>query len=164
MVSFKRKKYLDYTKKMPNFDITGLEKTDGLCVETQMRGSHAAMELCVFYKIKKNHNPKIPIWAAFDRGLKSYRRFQVRNSNGIQKSTYLSLELKSEVRLREFLGILARKNFNPSLDQLTNDQLNCLKVCIKSQNLANRIICLFLHVGITTLKTQSIINSTRSAV
>lgn len=148
-IVFKRKESLERAKSMINFGITGPESFKELGINAKMNELQAALGLCVLDEIEDNLASRAKVAAFYANALPGKLQHQHHNVFTTQNHAYMPVVLESEVstvllvnRLKEE-GIVARRYFYPSLDQVElgwSSQKN--KV---SRDIASRIVCLPIY-------------------
>jgi dTDP-4-amino-4,6-dideoxygalactose transaminase len=169
-IIFKRREDLKKAKALVNFGITGPDEIGEFGINAKMNEFSAAMGLCVLDEMESNQNARASVWDAYYRGLQSFGQLQAWSKQATQNHAYFPIALKNEQQLQRVLGelrhngVLARRYFYPSLDRLPKMQPGKLNTCSKSQDLADRIICLPLYAGIEPTESQRIIHTIKSTI
>lgn len=155
----KNKDYLDEAKSIINF---GLKNNipEILGINAKNSEFHAAMGLCILDDIDFIMEQRREIWEYYFKNLKDDFDMQILNKDSTNNYHYFPILFKNEDLLLNSMEVLnnndifPRRYFYPSLDKLpyvdTNDD------CKISQNIASRILCLPLYVGLDK-KTQDLI-------
>ena len=155
----KNKDYLDEAKSIINF---GLKNNipEILGINAKNSEFHAAMGLCILDDIDFIMEQRREIWEYYFKNLKDDFDMQILNKYSTNNYHYFPILFKNEDLLLNSMealnnnDIFPRRYFYPSLDKLpyvdTNDD------CKISQNIASRILCLPLYVGLDK-KTQDLI-------
>lgn len=170
-VVFKRSEDLEKAKTLINFGISGPDEITELGINGKMSEFSAAMGLCVLDEMEDNQKQRQNVWRTYQQGLLDCGQLQNWNVCATQNYAYFPLALKSEYQLGRVMnalrdeGVMARRYFYPSLDQL--DQFNFDGHTGSSANsfdLSNRIICLPIYAGLDNSITNRIVQIIKSIV
>lgn len=148
---FRNKDYLDEAKSIINF---GLKNTipEILGINAKNSEFHAAMGLCVLDDIDFIMEQRKDIWEYYFNNLKDDFDMQILNKDSTNNYHYFPILFKNEDFLLKGIeelnknDIFPRRYFYPSLDTLPYIDTNT--PCEISQNIASRILCLPLYVGL----------------
>lgn len=160
-IVFRRREDLDRAKQLINFGISGPESIQRLGINAKMNELQAAIGLCVLDEIEANLQQRAAIWQAYERALAGRYRRQARHPNASNNCAYVPVLLESEEAVTAALarlqqaGIHARRYFYPSLDGI--DWLGGCGRCVHSQDIARRIVCLPIYVGLTESDVAAIV-------
>ncbi len=162
-IVFKDETHLERAKRLINFGITGPETIEGLGINAKMNEFQAAMGLCVLDEMEVNLQARAVIWQVYESALQGGRyQLQLRNPNASKNYAYAPVLLNSEIdveatmaALRE-VGVYARRYFYPSLDSV--DYFGTEIHNRHSNDVARRIICLPIYVGLTDMDIAKIVS------
>lgn len=149
-VVFKRKKDLEYAKKLINFGISGSGTIEHVGINAKMNELQAAMGLCVLDEIEKIKLGRANIWKNYIESLiDTSLTFQQWNKHSQNNHAYAPVLFSSELQLLKVdaklkeNNIFSRRYFYPSLDTLAS--LGSYQDCSVSKDIANRVLCLPIY-------------------
>ena len=161
-IVFKHKKDLERARAMINFGITGPETIEELGINAKMNELQAAMGLCVLDEMEENLLSREKVFSYYSKALPTGLQHQRLNISASQNYAYVPVVLNSEKdvvlfvdRLKEE-GIVARRYFYPSLDQV--DVGWPLQSTAISREIASRIVCLPIYSSIPIKILEKITN------
>jgi dTDP-4-amino-4,6-dideoxygalactose transaminase len=149
-----------------NFGITGTETIEGLGINAKMNEFEAAMGLCVLDDIENIILTRKNIWRMYHDNLQYHVSFPEITPDTEWNYSYVPVLFKTEDQLLKVQktlnenGIFPRRYYCLSLDTLNYVQSN--KPCEISRNVARRILCLPIYVGLDVCKQSEIIEIVRS--
>lgn len=163
-IVFKDNSLKNEAKKIINF---GLRKSfpETLGINAKNSEFHAAMGLCVLEDMPYIMEEREKIWTCYENKLKNYFTLQKRNLFSTNNFHYFPILFEKEKILLATIdklhqnGIYPRRYFYPSLEVLSF--VNSTK-CQISQNIANRILCLPIYVGLREDEQDKIIEILKS--
>lgn len=144
-IVFKRKEDLERARKIINFGITGPESIEEIGINAKMNEFQAAMGLCVLDEIEENLESRRAAWNAYAEALGGQVLLQKRQPGSSHNYAYVPAVLGSEQELKatierlEAQGVMPRRYFYPSLDQVRQYEQGG---CPVSVDIASRILCL----------------------
>jgi dTDP-4-amino-4,6-dideoxygalactose transaminase len=144
-----------------NFGITGSGLIELAGINAKMNEFEAAMGLCVLDDMEDITSRRKAVYEKYQNELEGFVRFPKLNENSTQNYSYFPIIFKSEdelLKVQKALNekdIFPRRYFYPSLDTL--DYLSSNQVCINSQNIASRILCLPIYPQIEIENQNQII-------
>lgn len=149
-IVFRDRNLLDEAKSIINF---GLKENmpDALGINAKNSEFHAAMGLCVLDDIEYIMQERERIWEYYSKHLKDIYTLQTQTS--CNNFHYFPILFESESIMLEKIKILnenhifPRRYFYPSLDTLRF--YNNSQQCKISKNIASRILCLPIYVGLS---------------
>ena len=149
-VVFKRKKDLEYAKKLINFGISGSGTIEHVGINAKMNEFQAAMGLSVLDEIENIKLSRANIWKNYIKSLTDTSlTFQQWNEHSQNNHAYVPVLFSSESELLEVdaklkeNNIFCRRYFYPSLDSLA--YLGSYRDCSVSKDIANRVLCLPIY-------------------
>ncbi|RDU63569.1 aminotransferase DegT [Helicobacter didelphidarum] len=159
-IIFEDKNLLDEAKSMINF---GLKENmpNILGINAKNSEFHAAMGLCVLDDIEYIMQERGRIWEYYYEKLKNYYALQDLSTNSTNNFHYFPILFETESSMLTVIKILnenkifPRRYFYPSLDTLSF--YHNLKQCPISQDIASRILCLPIYVGLSRKEQDMII-------
>ena len=160
-IVFKRKEDLERAKKMINFGITGPEEINELGINAKMNELQAAMGLCVLDEIDVNLKARAQVDELYASKLPDSLQLQRRNSYSTANYAYIPVVMNSEEQTKTFInklkdnGILARRYFCPSLDQVDLGWQRSQPLQ-NSLEISSRIICLPMYCDIPNSVLETI--------
>lgn len=150
-IVFKRKEDLERARKMINFGITGPETIEEIGINAKMNEFQAAMGLCVLDEIEENLESRRAVWSSYAESLDGHVVLQKRQPHSSHNYAYVPVvlaseqELKSTVERLQAQGVVPRRYFYPSLEQV---RLYEQRGCPISTDIASRILCLPIYSGL----------------
>ncbi len=150
-IVFKHKEDLERARKMINFGITGPETIEEIGINAKMNEFQAAMGLCVLDEIEENLESRRAVWSSYAESLDGHVVLQKRQPLSSHNYAYVPVvlaseqELKSTVERLQAQGVVPRRYFYPSLEQV---RLYEQGGCPVSAGIANRILCLPIFHGV----------------
>lgn len=164
-IVFKRKEDLERAREMINFGITGPESIAELGINAKMNEIQAAIGLCVLDEMEDNLQARAEIWHRYQQSLPQNLQLQAKPQALGYNYAYFPVVLESEkqtMRVAATLkenGVMARRYFYPSLESVT-----CLETRAEqlvSNDIACRILCLPIYVGLSTADVAFIIEKVK---
>lgn len=150
-IVFKHKADLERAKKMINFGIASPEVIDEQGINAKMNEFQAAMGLCVLDEMERNISSRKEIWHRYESALADKYQLQALNSDISYNYAYFPTVFESEEKALAFQdslkanGVVARRYFYPSLDQVSSQNFKVSGETKNSQSIAKRILCLPLY-------------------
>jgi len=166
-IVFKHKADLERAQQVINFGLAGPENISGPGINAKMNEFQAAMGLCVLDEMAKNLAARKAIVEQYQQQLPAEIELQVLNVASSANYAYMPVVLKSEAQVIKLLeslkqqGIVARRYFYPSLNC---SQYADKRVMPVSEDIAKRIVCLPLYVGLSEADIVQISNIIRKVV
>lgn len=160
-IVFKRKEDLERAKKLINFGIASPDNIDEIGINAKMNEFQAAMGLCMLDEIEANLGARAAATQHYDEHLPASLQRQRWNMNASKNHAYLPVVFETEAQALTVLstlekyGIMARRYFSPSLDQVAIG-LGVGKEIKESQDIAGRILCLPLYAKLTRAELTSV--------
>ena len=161
-IVFRDEEHLERAKRLINFGITGPETIEGLGINAKMNEFQAAMGLCVLDEMKANLQARAAIWQAYESALQGRYQLQARNPDASNNYAYVPVLLQSEADVETTMAALrevevyTRRYFYPSLDSV--DCFGSEASNRHSKDVARRIICLPIYVGLTDTDVAKIVS------
>lgn len=158
-IVFQDKDMLDEAKSIINFGLKN-NMPEVLGINTKNSEFHAAMGLCVLDDIEYIMQDREKIWKYYYEHLKNDFDFQELNPDANNNYHYFPIlfenqeNMISKINLLNQNKIFPRRYFYPSLDTLGFYDIK--EVCNISRDIASRILCLPIYVGLKE-KEQDII-------
>ncbi|MDE6886330.1 MAG: DegT/DnrJ/EryC1/StrS family aminotransferase [Helicobacteraceae bacterium] len=157
-IIFRDKNMYDEAKAIINF---GLKNGDveSLGINAKNSEFNAAMGLCVLDDMEFIMQDREEVWEYYYKHLKNYFSFQKLTSNN--NFHYFPVLFDNEENMMKKVAILNQNNifprryFYPSLDTL--DYCKAKKYCPISFNIASRILCLPIYVGLSRKEQNEVI-------
>lgn len=144
-----------------NFGITGPTSIESLGTNAKMNEFEAAMGLCVLDEIETINEGRQQVWQKYQAELMGKVVFQQWNKYSLNNNAYAPILFNSEAellvveaKLKEN-GIVPRRYFYPSLDTL--EYLSTKKICSYSRDVAGRVLCLPIFIGLKEYEHNKII-------
>lgn len=135
-----------------NFGITGPTSIESVGTNAKMNEFEAAMGLCVLDEIEMIKTKRKQIWQNYQQALQGKVQFQQWNTHSENNYAYVPVLFQNEsellavqAKLNEY-DIVPRRYFYPSLDTL--EYLANEQFCKHSRDIASRILCLPMYVGL----------------
>ncbi|WP_220272142.1 DegT/DnrJ/EryC1/StrS aminotransferase family protein [Helicobacter sp. MIT 14-3879] len=156
-IIFRDKNLFDEARSMINFGLKN-NMPEILGINTKNSEFHAAMGLCILDDINLILEDRNRIWEYYYKNLKDYFEFQKLNSSN--NYHYFPILFKNEqflitkLRILNENNIFPRRYFYPSLDTL---RYNTSEICPISRDIASRVLCLPLYVGLSQKEQDKII-------
>ncbi len=166
-IVFRRADDLERARAMINFGITGPVTIEGLGINAKMNEFQAAMGLAVLDEMDVNMRARRAIWQAYDDALCGHVQRQARTPDASNNYAYVPVLLGSEAHVEKAQAALrdidvhARRYFFPSLE--TVDYLGGHAVHEHSNDVAGRILCLPIYVGLTKDDVERIVATVKRA-
>jgi len=139
-----------------NFGITSPTTIESVGTNAKMNEFEAAMGLCVLDEIDTIKTQRQRIWQTYQQELPGLVQFQQWNQQSQSNHAYAPVLFESEEQLLEVEAklkennIIPRRYFYPSLDNL--DYLQSNQVCSISRDIASRILCVSIYLGLTPVE------------
>ncbi|PAF43766.1 DegT/DnrJ/EryC1/StrS family aminotransferase [Helicobacter sp. 11S03491-1] len=143
---------IEEAKKIINFGLFN-NYPQTLGINAKNSEFHAAMGLCILEDMDFILQERQKIWEYYYRHLKDTYSMQECNPHANNNYHYFPILFEDEGKLTQALerlnleSIFPRRYFYPSLDTLNFNPSSC--PCPISQDIASRILCLPLYVGLT---------------
>lgn len=144
-----------------NFGITSPTSIESLGTNAKMNEFEAAMGLCVLDEMEIINEGRQQVWQKYQAALQDKVVFQQWNRHSLNNNAYAPVLFKSgaellvvEAKLKEN-GIVPRRYFYPSLDIL--EYLPNKKICSYSRDVASRVLCLPMFIGLEKSEHNKII-------
>lgn len=159
-IVFKQKAMLEEAKAMINFGLKN-NMPEILGINAKNSEFHAAMGLCVLDDMEFIMQDRERIWEYYFKNLKDYYEFQHLNPHINNNYHYMPILFKNEKDLLNKVSLLndnaiyPRRYFYPSLDSLSF--IDTQTTCEISKDIASRILCLPIYVGLDTNTQDKII-------
>lgn len=166
-IVFKHKADLECAKQMINFGLSGPEDIAGQGINAKMNEFQAAMGLCVLDEMAENLAVRKAIVKQYQQQLPPELQRQAINDAASVSYAYMPVALKNEEQVLTLLenlkqkGIVARRYFYPSLNCTEYGDGQAMPV---SEEIAQRIVCLPLHVDLSESDINQISNIIRKVV
>lgn len=144
-----------------NFGITGPTSIESIGINAKMNEFEAAMGLCILDEIEIIKEQRAEIWKTYQANLSGLVNFQKWNKYSQNNYAYAPVLFESEEQLLKVEAklkendIIPRRYFYPSLDTL--EYLHSKQVCKSSRNIAGRILCLPIYLGLDNESLQKVI-------
>ncbi|RAX51908.1 aminotransferase DegT [Helicobacter sp. 16-1353] len=161
-IIFRDKSLKDEAKSIINFGLKN-NMPEVLGINAKNSEFHAAMGLCVLDDMHYILEDRKRVWEYYFKHLKDIFEFQILNPNINNNYHYFPILCESEESLLEKIRILnsnnifPRRYFYPSLDTLSFYNKSNAKSCKISQDIASRILCLPIYVGLEQESQDKII-------
>lgn len=161
-IVFREAADLERAKKLINFGITGPESIEGLGINAKMNEFQAAMGLCVLDEMDNNLQEREAILRAYREALADRYVLQKMNPDANNNFAYVPILLESEIIVKRVqaalkeIGVYTRRYFYPSLD--TVGYLEGQPISGHSNQVARRVLCLPIYVGLTREDVTAIVN------
>lgn len=160
-IVFKNKSDLERAKRIINFGISGSDSIEEVGINAKMNEFQAAMGLCVLDELENNLTSRAEVWNTYAEALGSHYQLQKLHPEIQYNYAYFPIVFDTNEKATQVLNVLkeydviARRYFFPSLDTIEYFQLRTYQPI--SKDIASRILCLPLYIGITTSQQQHII-------
>jgi len=119
------------------------------------------MGLCVLDDMQDLHAKRRIVYELYKKELEGVVKFQEQNKDSTQNYSYFPIILESEDQLKKIekalnlKDIFPRRYFYPSLDTL--DYIDPTQFCEISRDIASRVLCLPMYVGLEVNHQKNII-------
>ncbi|MCE9683145.1 DegT/DnrJ/EryC1/StrS family aminotransferase [Halomonas alkalisoli] len=166
-IIFKHKEDMERARRMINFGLVSAEEIVDVGINAKMSEFHAAMGLCVLDEIDENISNRSNIWHEYYTALLDNVQLQFRKPHVSCNYSYFPLLLNSDETVKYLIARLSAKNiqtrryFYPSLHAVEEFSNTSNSAAPISDNISNRILCLPIFSGLSSMERELIINIVR---